>query len=188
MKESSTTEKGPLSNSSFRTGFLVTVGSRPERGAGAVRAVTVSGGRPYCVVEWPSGDSGVYLQTVLTPYSAPPRATPGMFGATELADPIIPPAEFHEKLVAIAEPAVEAEEALVEAAEAYDPISPAHYKFDDGVEVIDLIEQLPLNPGNAIKYLARAGRKPGAEALTDLHKADFYVQREIARLTRRAAQ
>lgn len=58
---------------------------------------------------------------------------------------------------------------------------PPHYKFDNGVEVIDLTEQLNFNCGNAVKYLARAGRKT-EDALEDLKKAEFYVKREIARV------
>jgi hypothetical protein len=60
---------------------------------------------------------------------------------------------------------------------------PPHYKFDNGVEVIDLTEQLNFNCGNAVKYLARAGRKT-EDALEDLKKAEFYVKREIARVQR----
>ncbi len=59
---------------------------------------------------------------------------------------------------------------------------PQHYQFPGGVEVIDLVEHLSFNTGNAIKYLARAGRKPGADAVTDIEKAIWYCQREIARL------
>ena len=36
--------------------------------------------------------------------------------------------------------------------------------------------------GNALKYLARAGRKPGVDALEDLKKSAWYIQREITRL------
>lgn len=61
---------------------------------------------------------------------------------------------------------------------------PSHYKFDNGVEVIDLTEQLNFCVGNAIKYLARAGRKDPDKAIEDLEKAEFYVKREIARLKR----
>ena len=62
---------------------------------------------------------------------------------------------------------------------------PAHYQVG-GVEVIDLVEHLPFNRGNAIKYIARAGRKPGADELEDLRKAAWYVQREIERVERGA--
>lgn len=62
---------------------------------------------------------------------------------------------------------------------------PDHYQFPGGVEVLDLIEHLPFNLGSAIKYLARAGRKPGVSAQTDLDKAIFYIRREQGRLNRR---
>lgn len=63
---------------------------------------------------------------------------------------------------------------------------PAHYRMPGGVEVIDLAEHLPFNTGNAIKYASRAGRKPGVDAVTDLRKAIFYLDREIARLEKGA--
>jgi hypothetical protein len=70
----------------------------------------------------------------------------------------------------------------------HDPVSrPAHYLFDDGVEVIALTEQLNFNCGNIVKYAARAGRKgTPADAIQDIDKAIWYAQRERARLQRRA--
>ena len=62
-----------------------------------------------------------------------------------------------------------------------DPIDhPDHYTVG-GVEVIDAIEAwgLGFHLGNAIKYIARAGRKGGA--LEDLKKARWYLDRMIAR-------
>lgn len=67
----------------------------------------------------------------------------------------------------------------------YEKIShPAHYGGDDDVyEVIKVIEawDLGFNIGNAVKYVARAGRKPGTPYVEDLRKALFYLQREIER-------
>lgn len=62
--------------------------------------------------------------------------------------------------------------------------NPSHYTegFSNGAEVIDITENLPFNRGNAIKYLARAGKKAGAPELDDLRKSEFYVKREIARV------
>lgn len=57
---------------------------------------------------------------------------------------------------------------------------PSHYKFANGVEVIDLTEQLDFLRGNAVKYLARAGRK--GDEMEDLLKAQFYVDRAITKL------
>jgi hypothetical protein len=58
-----------------------------------------------------------------------------------------------------------------------DAINPDHYKFN-GVEVIQLTEQLDFLRGNAVKYLARAGRK--GNVLEDLQKAQWYVNRAVA--------
>jgi hypothetical protein len=66
-----------------------------------------------------------------------------------------------------------------------DPVNhPAHY-VTGGIEVIDAIEAwgLGFNLGNVVKYVARADRK--GDALTDLEKAAWYLNREIGR--RRAA-
>lgn len=63
---------------------------------------------------------------------------------------------------------------------------PPHYQgFSNGAEVIDVTENLTFNTGNAVKYLARAGRVDGAnkgEVMQDLSKARWYVEREIERL------
>ena len=58
---------------------------------------------------------------------------------------------------------------------------PAHYKLANGVEVIDLTEQLSFNLGNVVKYVSRAGKKT-PDPLEDLLKAQFYLNREIARI------
>lgn len=64
---------------------------------------------------------------------------------------------------------------------------PSHYnQHPAGVECIDVVEAFPFNTGNAIKYLWRAGLKPGADTVTDLRKAAWYVSREIERLEREA--
>jgi hypothetical protein len=63
-----------------------------------------------------------------------------------------------------------------------DPISPDHYQFD-GIQVIDLTEQMNFNRGNVIKYVARAGRKDPQREIEDLEKARFYLTRELGRLT-----
>lgn len=57
---------------------------------------------------------------------------------------------------------------------------PTHYtSHPAGVECITITEAYNFNIGNAIKYLWRAGLK--GDALQDLQKAQWYVQREIAR-------
>lgn len=62
---------------------------------------------------------------------------------------------------------------------------PQHYNLG-GVEVIDAVEAWGFgegfNRGNAIKYIARAGRKDPETEIEDLEKAKWYIQREIERL------
>lgn len=62
---------------------------------------------------------------------------------------------------------------------------PIHYGgADDPFEAINVIEAWGLNfaLGNCVKYIARAGKKPGVDAVTDLQKARFYLDWHIARL------
>ncbi|MEJ6490775.1 DUF3310 domain-containing protein [Leucobacter sp. USCH14] len=62
-----------------------------------------------------------------------------------------------------------------------DQINPDHYQGD---AVMTFIEQFELGfaTGNAVKYISRAGKKAGAELLTDLEKARWYIDREIQRV------
>lgn len=63
----------------------------------------------------------------------------------------------------------------------HDPIChPDHYTWIDGIECLDVAKWFPYCSGCAIKYIWRAGRK-GTEddALNDLRKAIFYLNREI---------
>lgn len=64
----------------------------------------------------------------------------------------------------------------------YDHINhPPHYTHG-GIEVIDAIEAwgLGFHLGNVVKYVARAGHK--GDALSDLRKARWYLDREISRM------
>ena len=66
-----------------------------------------------------------------------------------------------------------------------DPVNhPAHYT-DGKIEVIDFIEDKQLNfcRGNAVKYIARAGKKDPAKTVEDLEKAMWYINREIVHIT-----
>lgn len=59
---------------------------------------------------------------------------------------------------------------------------PKHYtSHPSGVECIEITEHFNFCLGNAIKYIWRAGLK-GEDAVQDLQKAIWYVQREISRL------
>jgi hypothetical protein len=59
---------------------------------------------------------------------------------------------------------------------------PAHYKAQNGLEAIDVIEGFGLgfHLGNVVKYVLRSDRK-GA-TVQDLQKADWYLRRQIASL------
>lgn len=61
---------------------------------------------------------------------------------------------------------------------------PSHYTLG-GVEVIDAIEawELGYNLGNAVKYIARAGKKDPNKEVEDLKKGAFYLQRQIDNLS-----
>ncbi len=62
---------------------------------------------------------------------------------------------------------------------------PAYYtegrKYEPRIVIRDW--DLNFNLGCAIKYIARAGRKPGADTVEDLIKAMRYLQFEIQALT-----
>lgn len=61
---------------------------------------------------------------------------------------------------------------------------PEHYiSHPSGIECIDIAEHFGFSLGNAVKYIWRAGLK-SPDALTDLRKARWYLDREIARLAR----
>jgi len=64
----------------------------------------------------------------------------------------------------------------------HDPVEhPSHYtEHPSGVEAITICEHMNFNCGNAMKYLWRQGLK--GEALEDLKKARWYIDREIQRL------
>ena len=59
---------------------------------------------------------------------------------------------------------------------------PSHYQSAT-IEAIDVIEAFNLNfsMGSAVKYILRAGKKPGEAATEDLNKALWYLQREVDR-------
>lgn len=58
--------------------------------------------------------------------------------------------------------------------------SPSHYA-DGKIEVIDFIEDKNLGfcLGNAVKYIARAGKKDPTKTVEDLKKAEWYIKRRI---------
>lgn len=61
---------------------------------------------------------------------------------------------------------------------------PAHYNQYEGIEIIDLVEQMNFNRGGAVKYIARAGFKNKATEVEDLEKALWLIKREIKKVKR----
>ena len=60
---------------------------------------------------------------------------------------------------------------------------PPHYKsHPSGVECIDITEHMGFNLGSAMKYIWRADLKDNA--IQDLEKASWYINREIAKRTK----
>lgn len=65
-----------------------------------------------------------------------------------------------------------------------DPVNrPSHYT-DGKIEVIEFIEDKNLGfcLGNAVKYIARAGKKDPTKEIEDLNKAKWYIERRIKEL------
>lgn len=59
-------------------------------------------------------------------------------------------------------------------------IDPGHYRsHPSGIECIQVTEHMGFCLGNAVKYIWRAGLKN--DAIEDLKKARWYLDREIAR-------
>lgn len=57
---------------------------------------------------------------------------------------------------------------------------PPHYvSHPSGIECIQITEHMGFNLGNAVKYIWRADLK--ADAIQDLEKARWYIDREIGR-------
>lgn len=61
--------------------------------------------------------------------------------------------------------------------------NPRHYT-DGNIEVIDFIEdkKLGFHLGNAVKYIARAGKKDPNKLVEDIKKAIWYLERYIKKL------
>lgn len=63
---------------------------------------------------------------------------------------------------------------------------PSHYGGENNpYEAIKVIETLELgfHLGNVVKYVLRAGKKPGADELEDLKKARWYLDRRIQQIS-----
>lgn len=64
---------------------------------------------------------------------------------------------------------------------ASDPVNPAHYQGDYVMRVIEDFH-LDFLSGTVVKYILRAGRKPGEAELQDYRKALWYLTRKIANM------
>jgi hypothetical protein len=65
-----------------------------------------------------------------------------------------------------------------------DKVNPSHYKSLGRYSALHVIQRWELGylVGNAVKYVQRAGRKPGEDEVVDLKKAVWYLQRRIFEL------
>lgn len=64
-----------------------------------------------------------------------------------------------------------------------DPINPRHYNdLTPTPMVVIRAWSLSFSLGNAVKYMARAGRKDPSKTIEDLKKAEWYLQEEITAL------
>jgi hypothetical protein len=65
-----------------------------------------------------------------------------------------------------------------------DPVNPRHYADLGEYAAIYVIEkwELGFNLGQTLKYIQRAGSKPGEPELTDLEKARWYLDRHLHEL------
>lgn len=62
-----------------------------------------------------------------------------------------------------------------------DPINPSYYKNLGEYSALHVIHRWGLGfvLGNVVRYIQRAGTKPGHSKLQELKKARWYLQREI---------
>lgn len=68
-----------------------------------------------------------------------------------------------------------------------DPVNhPTHYTHYNGLEIIDLTEQMGFLEGNVIKYVTRAPFK--GRTLEDYKKAEWYLKRLIRNLEESGSQ
>jgi hypothetical protein len=65
-----------------------------------------------------------------------------------------------------------------------DKVNPKHYASLGLYSAVHVIEKWKLGfcLGNALKYIQRAGSKPGESEVVDLKKAVWYIQRHIHEL------
>lgn len=72
-----------------------------------------------------------------------------------------------------------------DAEDEHTPVSPQHYKFPGGEEVISISQWLTSNTGQALQYIARSSRIDGknkGNAVEDIQKAIKFLTFELERL------
>lgn len=58
---------------------------------------------------------------------------------------------------------------------------PKHYNsHPSGIEIIDIVEHMDFNLGNAFKYISRCGMKD--DSIQEMKKSIWYIKREIKRI------
>ena len=67
-----------------------------------------------------------------------------------------------------------------------DTVNNASHYTSGKIEVIDFLEDqgFPYHLGNAVKYIARAGKKDPKKTVEDLQKAVWYLNRYISLLVK----
>lgn len=63
----------------------------------------------------------------------------------------------------------------------YDEINPSHYVGKTGIESKEVLDDYGFTPHlyTAMKYIFRAGRKPGVSPIKDMEKALWFVERAL---------
>lgn len=103
--------------------------------------------------------------------------------SAECTDPLPAPVPLEELY--------QAAQRIVQPAQPEKVEHPAHYGgADNPYEAIKVIEawNLGFALGNAVKYISRAGKKPGESELDDLKKARFYLERRLQQLEKEKAK
>lgn len=112
---------------------------------------------------------GIYLRDISTPYSTTFLVQTKPFDTDEK----IVPEEIVPRGTMESESRVE---------------HPNYYKLSNGIEVLDVVRDLPFNIGNVVKYVICAGKKKEAgisdkqKQIEDLEKAKFYLEDAIKQL------
>lgn len=63
----------------------------------------------------------------------------------------------------------------------FDPVNPPHYRDLGEFSAVHIVPKwgLGYETGQAVKYIQRAGKKPGESEIQDLKKAIWYLRRKV---------